>query len=191
MQIHKRYLISLFLFLMLLACKDNQKQQQLMQREQALTEREKEFAMKEADYYALLRMRDSLLTKKDTIFIQQWPQSIAGFWNAKSVCRESDCSDYVIGDQRSNVWEFVSDSTGLHTRVTDKNNNLVRIYKAHYDTTGINLQFVSDSSARKKINLSIDLTTVLPELIKGVQTSKSDQTCTAKFSIELTRSTSR
>ena len=191
MTVFKTYFILFVFCILLTGCHNDQKDRQLAQREQAIAEKEKEFAMKEADYFSLIRMRDSLLTKKDTVIIQRWPETIAGLWNAKSVCRESNCSEYVIGDQRANLWEFISDSTGLLTRVMDKNNNLVRIYNARYDSTGINLQFMSDSSAAKKITLNIDLSAISPELMKGTQSTNVDQSCTAKFVVELTRSTNR
>lgn len=191
MQLHKIYIALLFFCIFLTSCRSDKKEEQLAHREQVVAEREKEFAIKEADYNSLLRMRDSLLTKKDTVIIQQWPEALAGIWNSRSVCRESNCGDYVIGDQRTNVWEFISDSTGLLTRVTDKNNNLIRMYNGQYDSTGINLQFVSDSSSGKKINLNVDLGIVSPELLKGMQTIRADKSCTAKFSVELTRSINR
>lgn len=191
MPTNKANFIILFFCIFLSGCHDDQKEQQLAQREKALAEKEKEFAMKEADYYSLIRMRDSLATKKDTIIIQRWPETIAGLWNAKSVCRESNCSEYVIGDQRANLWEFISDSTGLLTRVMDKNNNLVRIYNARLDSTGINLQYLSDSSANKKINLHVNLSAISTELMKGMQSTNVDQSCTAKFALELTRSSNR
>ncbi|MCF2447298.1 hypothetical protein L0657_25305 [Dyadobacter sp. CY345] len=169
--------------------KNDQREQQLAQREEIISQKEQEFALKEADYYSLLKMRDSLLTKKDTLIIQQWPANIAGVWSGKSVCRESNCSEYVIGDQRANQWEFISDSTGLYTRVVDKNNKIVRVYNARFDSTGINLQFGSDSSASKKVNLSVDLNPLTSEVLKGIQTVNINQSCTAKFFVELTRST--
>jgi len=176
---------------LLSGCDNNQKQEQLEQRERAILEKEKEFAQKEADYYSLIRMRDSLMTRKDTVIIRQWPASIAGVWNSRSVCRESNCSDYVIGDQRANIWEFANDSTGLLTRVVDKNNNLVRVYNAQYDSTSIQLSFTSDSSSAKQSTISIELTSVTADLLKGIQTIKASQSCIAKFSVELTRSTNR
>ena len=191
MTTYKSLFIILFISFFLSGCHDDQKEQQLAQREQALAAKEKDFAMKEADYYSLIRMRDSLSTKKDTVIIQRWPETIAGLWNAKSVCRESNCSEYVIGDQRANLWEFISDSTGLLTRVMDKNNNLVRIYNARLDSTGINLQYMSDSSSIKKINLRVNLSAISTELMKGTQSTNVDQSCTAKFALELTRSSNR
>ena len=191
MTTYKSLFIILFISFFLSGCHDDQKEQQLAQREQALAAKEKDFAMKEADYYSLIRMRDSLSTKKDTVIIQRWPETIAGLWNAKSVCRESNCSEYVIGDQRANLWEFISDSTGLLTRVMDKNNNLVRIYNARLDSTGINLQYMSDSSSTKKINLHVNLSAISTELMKGTQSTNVDQSCTAKFALELTRSSNR
>ena len=183
----KTPLVIVLTCLLLCGCHNKQREQQLAQREQTVIEKEKEFALKEADYKSLVRMRDSLLTKRDTVIIQQWPEEIAGLWSSRSVCRESNCSDYVIGDQRSNMWEFVSDSTGLFTRVLDNNNQLVRVYAARLDSAGIKLHYATDSSASKQMDLNIDLNQVSPALLKGVQTIRVDQSCNAKFLVELTR----
>lgn len=187
MALHKYLLFTLLILSLFWGCQDRQKERELDLREQHILSREKEFALKEADYQSLLRMRDSLLTRKDTAaVVQQWPQDIAGLWNSKSVCRESNCSDYVIGDQRSNTWEFVSDSTGLYTRVIN-NNQVVRVFAARYDSTRILLHYASDSSATKKLELAVELNRDNANLIKGMQTTSIDKSCTAKFSIELTR----
>lgn len=86
---------SLFLILITVcfaACGDKERQQQLESREQAIIKREMEFAAKAADYQSLLRLRDSLVSKKsDTIFVQRWPEGISGSWNGKMLCRESNC----------------------------------------------------------------------------------------------------
>jgi hypothetical protein len=181
---------SLFLAILcafLSACRDNQKEQELVIREQQLLDKEKQFAMKEADYQSLVKMRDSLLAVVDTSgTIQSWPAEIAGLWNGKSVCRESNCNEYVIGDQRSNFWEFVSDSTGLYTRILN-NNQVVRVYHAQFDSTHIQLYFQSDSSSAKNLDLRVELDRGNPSLIKGMQTIGIDKSCSAKFSIELTR----
>lgn len=177
--------------LLLWGCRDNEKEQQLARREQALLRKEQEFALKEADYYALVRMRDSLLAQKsDTVIIRTWPEDLAGMWTSKSVCRESNCSEYVIGDQRSNAWEFVSDSTGLFTRVFN-NNKLIRVYSASFDSTGIRLHYKSDSSSARTTEMNVELGRGNGSLIKGMQTIGIDNACTAKFSIELTRLTTR
>ncbi|MCF2488648.1 hypothetical protein [Dyadobacter sp. CY347] len=175
----------------LTACQNDQREKHLAEREQAIIKKESEFALKEADYKSLVKMRDSLRTKKDTVIIQSWPETIAGVWNSKSVCRESNCSEYVIGDQRANFWEFISDSTGLFTRVLDANNQLVRVYTAQLDSSGIKLHYLSDSSAAKKLDMNFDLSQFGPELIKGTQAVTINQACNAKFSVELTRTTTR
>ncbi|CAG5067421.1 hypothetical protein DYBT9623_00142 [Dyadobacter sp. CECT 9623] len=189
MMINRKHLLLIFFFATFLAsCQDKEKERELAAREQQILDREKAFALKEADYQSLLKMRDSLLTKIDTttIAIQQWPEEIAGAWSAKSVCRESNCSEYVIGDQRSNTWEFISDSTGLYTRVIN-NNQIVRVYSARFDSTSIYLQFKSDTSATKNMEISVDLKRENPTLLKGSQTTGIDKACTAQFSMELTR----
>lgn len=185
-------LIILF-FVFALGCQSSQKEreQQLAARELAVLQKEKELALKQADYNSLLRMRDSLLVKKDTVMVQSWPESLAGLWSGSSVCRESNCTEYVIGDQRANQWEFVSDSTGLFTRVSDKRGNLVRVYSARLDSTGISLHFSSDSSAAKNMEIAVSLGQASADLLKGMQTIQVNQACNAKFSIELTRTIKR
>ncbi|SDG18251.1 hypothetical protein SAMN04487996_11611 [Dyadobacter soli] len=192
MALHKYLLVILVFLSVFWGCQDKEKARALDLREQQILAREKGFAVKEADYQSLLRMRDSLLTTPDTtVIIQRWPDDIAGLWSSKSVCRESNCSEYVIGDQRSNTWEFVSDSTGLYTRVIN-NNQVVRVFAARYDSTRIQLHYMSDSSASKNIELTVELgRDNNKNLIKGMQTTGIDKSCTAKFSIELTRLTNR
>jgi septal ring factor EnvC (AmiA/AmiB activator) len=191
LQLQTRFLCSLLCCILLAACHNDQRERQLAQREQAIIKKESDFALKEADYKSLLKMRDSLRTKKDTVVIQSWPETIAGVWNSKAVCRESNCSEYVIGDQRANFWEFISDSTGLFTRVLDANNKLVRVYTAQLDSSGIKLHFLSDSSAARKLDIHFDLSQINQELLKGTQAINIDQACNAKFSVELTRATAR
>jgi len=189
---NRKYLLFIgFAFFTLLACQDNQKQQELEEREQKIRQKEIEFALKEADYQSLLRMRDSLATEKDTLVIQQWPDDIAGVWSGRSLCKESNCSEYVIGDQRSNTWEFISDSTGLYTRVTNNNSEVIRVYTARFDSTLIQLKFASDTSSAKSMDLSVELSRASPSLMKGIQSIGIDKSCTAKFSVELTRSLNR
>ena len=191
MAFYKYLILTLASLSLLWACQDKEKARELDLREQQILAREKEFAMKEADYQSLLRMRDSLFTVRDTsLVMQRWPDDIAGLWSSKSVCRESNCSEYVIGDQRSNTWEFVSDSTGLYTRVIN-NNQVVRVFTARYDSTRIQLHYASDTSASKNMELTVDLNRDNANLIKGMQTTGIDKSCTAKFSIELTRLTNR
>lgn len=188
----KKYLLtSLAGCLLLWSCDDKRRQQELDLREQRILQKEKDFELKEADYQSLLKMRDSLLSRKDTAIVQSWPADIAGLWSGKSLCRESNCPEYVIGDQRSNNWEFISDSTGLYTRVTNNNNQVLRVYAASFDSTRILLHFVSDSSAAKKMEFSIELGRSGQNLIKGMQTIGIDKSCMAKFAVELTRTLNR
>jgi hypothetical protein len=182
---------SMFVFLavFLLSCGDQQARQKLEEREKALTQRELEFAAKAADYQALQSMRDRLLSKKaDTVVNQQWPEGIEGTWNGKLMCRESDCSDYVVGDQRSDNWVFASDSTSIFTKIVNKE-KLVRVFSAEADSTEIKLHFKSDSTANRKVDIRVVLTPAGTNLIKGTQTISVNDNCTARFSVELVRAT--
>jgi len=185
--------ILLLLIFALSSCNNDLKSNQdLEQREEALLLREAKFADKEADYNSLLKMRDSLMAAgdkiKDTIVpVRAWPDSLGIKWNSKMVCRESKCSNYVIGDQRNEVWQFVSDSTGIYANVLNKN-KVVRVFKADYLKGKIGLNFTTDSTATKKVIIDVVLDDIKDDVIKGIQTITGQDNCTAKFSVELTPS---
>ena len=167
-------------------CRDDVREQELNKREQILLEKENQFTLKEADYQSLLKMRDSLMAQKDTVTHLDWPPQLAGLWNSKVVCTESNCSDYIVGDQRSDLWEFSSDSSQMITKVIS-NNKLVRVYLAEYSNSQINLNFSTDSTAARKVAMHVTLNEAAPGKLKGIRTIAIDSACTAKFSVELNR----
>lgn len=169
------------------ACDDNKKEKDLLVRERQLLEKEKLFAQKESEYQVLLKMRDSIFSKKDSVKVVVWPDEIAGSWTGKVICTESNCSDYVVGDQRTDTWEFDSDSIQLVTKIIN-NNNLVRIYSGKYENNEIKLNYKTDSTAKKQVEMNILLNDISPNKIRGTRTIAVDQ-CMAKFSVELLRST--
>ncbi|WP_343587706.1 hypothetical protein [Flavobacterium sp.] len=186
--------LFLILFVLVLSSCSNKKEQELIVRENALLEREKQFQDKEADYDKLLKMRDSLLSVskvKDTLpQIKEWPENLKLTWNSKMICRESNCSNYVIGDQRSEVWEFVSDSTGMYTNVLS-NNEIKRVFAGQYLESKINLDSAKEASSKNKIKVSVVLDDIKKNIIKGTQTITGQDNCIAKFSVELTPSTKK
>jgi len=169
------------------ACDDNKKEKDLLVRERQLLEKEKLFAQKESEYQALLKMRDSLFSKKDSVKIIAWPADIAGSWTGKVICTESNCNDYVVGDQRIDTWEFDSDSTQLSTKIIN-NNNLVRVYAGKYENNEVKLNYKTDSTSKKQVEMNVLLNEFSPNKIRGTRTIAVDQ-CLAKFSVELVRST--
>ncbi|PIF46764.1 hypothetical protein CLU96_3804 [Chryseobacterium sp. 52] len=175
-------------FFLLISCDYKEKEKNLTEREQQLLEKEKIFAKKESDYQALLKMRDSIFVKKDSVIIAAWPAEISGPWNGKVICTESSCSDYAVGDQRTDIWEFDSDSTQMVTKIVN-NNNLVRLYSGKFENNEIKLSFKTDSTAKKNVEMNVLLNDISDNKIKGTRTITSDNGCTAKFSVELIRST--
>ncbi|MDF2553284.1 MAG: hypothetical protein K0R77_2559 [Chryseobacterium sp.] len=179
-----------FLFLLVLllsvSCDDKQKQEQLTERETKLLEKEKLFAKKESEYQALLKMRDSIFNKKDSVQILLWPQEVAGVWSGKVICTESNCSDYAVGDQRIDNWEFDSDSIQLSTKIIN-NNNLIRTYLGKFENNEVKLNYKTDSTAQKNVEMNILLNEISPNKIRGIRTVTVDNNCTARFSVELTR----
>ncbi len=183
----EKILFILFAFL-LFSCSDK-KEKELTERENALLKREQQFADKETEYESLLKMRDSLTEVKevkDTISeIKNWPDNLTTNWNSKMVCKESNCSNYVIGDQRSETWKFISDSTGIYTNVLN-NNKLIRVFKAQYSPEKIMLDFAKDSTAKSKTKINVVLNDIKQNVIKGTQTITGQDNCRAVFSVELT-----
>lgn len=183
-------LLVLILIFLLISC-DNKKEQELRERENTLLEREQKFADKEAEYELLLKMKDSLqlaVQTKDTVpKIQTWPDSLKIKWNSKMICRESNCTNYVIGDQRTEVWDFASDSTGMYANVLS-NNEIKRVFRGQYLVNKIVLDSAKESSAKSNIKINVVLDEIKKNIIKGTQTITGQDNCTAKFSVELTPS---
>ncbi|REC49386.1 hypothetical protein [Chryseobacterium pennipullorum] len=173
---------------LLVSCNYKEKEKNLTDREKQLLEKEKIFAKKESEYQALLMMRDSIFAKKDSVVIAAtWPDEISGPWNGKVICIESNCSDYAIGDQRTDIWEFDNDPTQPVTKIIN-NNNLVRLYTGKFENNEIKLSYKTDSTAKKNVEMNVLLNDISDNKIKGTRTIVSDG-CTAKFSVELVRST--
>ena len=137
-------------------------------------------------------MRDSILAVNKTLKevpppIQNWPEGMHVTWNSKMVCRETGCGNYVIGDQRNEVWQFRSDSTGLYTTVLN-NDKVVRILRAQYQNNTITLNSSTDSISKYKMSISVVLDDIKKDVIKGTQIILGQDNCAAKFSVELTPS---
>ncbi|WP_341835299.1 hypothetical protein WJU16_20625 [Chitinophaga pollutisoli] len=185
----KSIITSTVVFFLFTACRDTGRERALAEREQALLEKEQQFALKEAEYKFLIRWRDSLLAAADTLQAlppAAWPADVLGRWNSKTICRESGCSEYVVGDQRSGAWEFSGDSSGLFTKVYDRN-TLVRVYAGTFDSSVIRLHFRPDSSAQRKVVMDVELSRSGTGTIKGTQLLKMENGCTARFAVELVR----
>ncbi|GEN69511.1 hypothetical protein [Chryseobacterium rhizosphaerae] len=181
------FFVLLAASLLLISCDFKEKEKNLTDREKQLLEKEKIFAKKESEYQSLLKMRDSVFAKKDSVKTAVWPAEISGSWNGKVICTESNCSDYAVGDQRTDIWEFDNDSTQPITKIIN-NNNLVRLYAGKFENNEIKLSFKTDSTAKKNVEMNVLLNDISDNKIKGTRTITSDG-CSAKFSVELVRST--
>lgn len=185
----KKILLIVFLTCLFISC-ENKKELELQKREQALNLREEKIVEKESEYQSLLLFRDSIYALKDTVkntiaSINKWPESIQGIWNSKMLCRESNCSKYVIGDQRNETWQFLSDSTGIYTNVLN-NKKLIRVFKAKYSDDKILLEFKTDTILKNSVKMNVVLDDIKDNVIKGTQTITGQDNCTARFSVELT-----
>jgi|SRR5690606_22620006 len=183
----KILLLLIFASIFLAGCNDCTKEAELEQREIELIRKENQFAEKEAEYLSLLKFKDSIQANIDSVAYQSWPDSLIGKWSSKTICTESNCSDYVIGDQRVDIWVFDQDSTGLHTRVLNNKNEIVRTYQAKYSPDGIRLTYQTDSTATRKVVMNVNLDQLKSDKITGKRTITIDDKCSAVFNLELNR----
>ncbi|WP_293888752.1 hypothetical protein [Sphingobacterium sp. UBA3549] len=186
----KNIVYMIFLSVLIVSC-GQRETTALQNREEQLVKKEHEFAQKESEYDALLAMRDSLRAsqskqlKPDTI-VQRWPDSIAGQWNSRLVCRSSNCNNYVIGDQRNEQWQFVADATGIYVKTYTKNKTM-RLFKGSLLDNRISLVQVQDSMNESRARVQMNLDLIGSKIMRGTQTVGTNGDCEANFSIELTR----
>lgn len=176
----KFYLLSLFSFLLIfISCADPNKDEDLKQRELTLLNKEKEFAAKQKDYEGLKVMRDSLQSLSDTIIVAQMPDKILGRWNGKMICTESNCSEYVIGDLRNDIWEFKKDSV----KITNKSGG-ERMYSSQISGSEIKLNSANDPLKTNKTEIIIQFPAENSDRMKGNREIVREN-CTSKFSVDL------
>ncbi len=167
----------------LLSCNANlkEREEQLKEREAALLERENDFALKEADYASLIALRDSI-SSTNTVQIDSLPGfDLAGRWNNHSVCIASTCNDIVIGDQKSEIVEIVSDSNGLIAKVFDKG-TVLRVYRGSVYNNEIHLNYRTGT-----VNMKITLNNFSRNRIKGIRELERTAGCRAVHSVNLER----
>lgn len=183
----RTYLLLIFSILTVVSCLNDEKKTSLEKREAEIMEKEKQFAGKEAEYQALLKMRDSLNASTDSIaVIHRIPFNINGKWNGRIVCTESNCSDYVVGDTRVDQWEITEKDGEITAKNLNKTGN-VRVYKGTFDGSAIYLKHSSDPSAGKQLDMKIDLLTLDSLKLSGSREVQVNRQCLSKFSIDLTR----
>lgn len=186
MKVYLYFLIPILAF-MSMGCNNSEREKELNIREQALLEKEKNFAAREADYKAFLLMRDSITAlQQETAAYKVWPRELQGLWNSRTICTESNCSDYIIGDQRNDTWEFGSDSTQLFVKVFNTN-NLIRTYTALYSDNQLVLKYKTDSASKKQVEMNVQFNEIGINKLKGNRIVAIDNKCSAKFSVELDR----
>ncbi len=185
----KNIVYMIFLLVLIVSCGQTGRND-LQDREEQLLKKEHDFARKESEYDALLAMRDSLRAaeskrlRPDTI-VQHWPDSIAGQWSSRLVCRSSNCNNYVIGDQRNEQWEFMADATGIYVKTYTKNKT-TRLFKGSLLDNRISLVQVQDSMDESRARVQMNLDLIGAKIMRGTQTIGTQGDCQANFSIELT-----
>lgn len=167
---------------MLTSCTDQGKENQLKKREQILSSKEKEFSAKEKDYQSLRSMRDSLqksVYTVDTVILSKIPENILGKYNGKMICTESTCSEHVIGDSRSDIWEVSQQGV----KITNKNGG-EKIYQAKYTESEIKLTAELNSTISTQSVITLQIPVENATRIKGIREFTGNN-CSAKFSVDL------
>ena len=179
-----KLLFILMIVLTCFSCQDSQKEVQLNEREYQLSIKEKEFTTKEADYKSLLLMRDSLKQAVDTAIVEIIPANLIGKWNGKMVCTDSNCSDYVINDQRNDIWDFTEGKVKIINKNGMTKNYLVK-------NLGTELKLTPEEESNNSSTTTLKIPTGVSTRIKGVREFTGSNGCNAKFSVELEKITSQ
>ncbi len=181
-------ILTLFLAIAVIHCqeKTDPKQTELQKRDSILTVKEKEFALKAADYQALLKLRDSLNTPKDTVAVNPLPVEINGTWTGKIVCTHSNCTDYVVGDVRTDEWQISSEDGKIVAKNVNKT-GVIRMYTGEYTGGKVVLVSETPADAASQRTFRIEFGTVSADRLAGTREIQVNQSCTSQFSIELVR----
>ncbi len=172
------HILSIFTFL--IACTGENKEQQLLLREQQLAEKEKAFAAKEIEYEKLVALRDSLENEPTTPEITETlPEQIIGTWNGKMICTETNCADHAVGDQRTDIWHFTADGMKMVNKTGGE-----RLFTGNM--VGGELKLTSEPMENSVYSeITLDLTELSVGRIKGTRNLTGKNDCLAKFSVEL------
>lgn len=129
----KRTLFLLLGLLLLLGCQNQAREQQLRQREAALAQREQQLVLRE-QALALREQQpapppapvpDSAQTA--SLADSTRARRLAGTWDTRMSCIETDCPGSAIGDSKSEQWQISYAAGTVLVRATVKN-QLVRVY---------------------------------------------------------------
>lgn len=171
---------SLFL---LYSCDNPEKEQQLKDRESALALKEQAFAEKEQKFESLKAIRDSLAqidAEIDTVQIStSLPAEILGRYNGKMICTETDCTEHVIGDQRSDQWEFTENGA----KITNKSGGET-FYSGTYSNSEIKLKSEKGDPGSTVSEITLQIPDNLATRLKGTRELKREN-CVSKFSVDL------
>ena len=140
--------MKLFSFLILagvtlMAGCNDVREDQIKAKETALSQKEFELILKEQ----LLDIRQErlekagidmrLVTGTDTAFVNK---AITGLWLVEQTCTKTDCDSSVVGDRKSEQWEFFYKDNLLIARAMAKD-KLVRYYIGNYNDDIIELAY--------------------------------------------------
>lgn len=173
--------LLLLFFALGISCTPSEKEKDITIREKALSTKEKELKAKEAEYLNLVAVRDSLQNAEiEKSFSANIPVEILGNWNGKMVCTESACAEHVIGDQRTDVWEFTKE--GL--RMVNKSGG-ERLFTAKVEGTQLRLNSEESPNINNSTEITLDLTISENGRLKGVRKLTGKDGCIASFSVDL------
>lgn len=177
--------ICIILLSILHSCTDSAKEKSLEKREQDLLTKQKEFDLKKQDYQQLIIMRDSIKNNAVDAEIELLtflPESILGNWNGKMVCKESNCPDNVIGDQRNDRWEFTANSLKIIN-----NSGGERIFIPVITDSEIKFTSEESTTVSQKTEIVFNLNDFKNNRLKGSREILGKNDCIAKFTVDLER----
>ncbi|MCL7987132.1 hypothetical protein M8998_04155 [Sphingobacterium sp. lm-10] len=173
------------------ACGDNSRSEELDKREAAIAERERQVSAISEHYEQLLAMQDSL-TKNKLAEVKhnsddmRWTDSLLGEWESRLVCISTSCRGYVIGDQRTEQWTFLSDTTGLQLQVAGKASDTKSYWAASSGNRNELILKDEQFSQSSKTATVLSFSEIATRQIRGQKRNTGPDNCKLVFSVLLT-----
>lgn len=175
-----RTLVYILCILAIISCND-EKEKSLELREQHLLEKEKAFATKEIEYEKLMALRDSLENETIAPVVEEnFPEEILGSWSGKMICTETSCAEHVVGDQRTDSWEFTPDGLKMVNKTGGE-----RLFTGKISGNELVLASDISSNTTNTSEIVLSLTDLQTGRLKGTRTLTGKNDCIARFSVEL------
>ncbi|MEJ7767472.1 MAG: hypothetical protein WKF89_06655 [Chitinophagaceae bacterium] len=164
----------------------NQKEQELLAREQLVEQKERELARREQIFdSASNKLQDSASNNGIIDSSLELRPNIPGLYNVTMKCTQTNCTGSAVGDTKNEQWNITYEQNFVIIRaMSDK--KLVRIYKGNYLVGGIELEAQPDSLTALPVGkIIVRLQETKDNQLDGVREITRQDDCRVIYDLDL------